>query len=132
MQKHRQWSRRAGRAVSVLYLLIFTCFEIYSAVGTALDKSPSFPGGEHLSGWVLLVLPGTLLTSLFLLHARRPKLGFAMIIANLCLYASFIIFGSVAFGATPVSSRAAWEVSGIWMPLFLWPFLLHDFWRRKP
>ena len=130
MQK-RQWNRRAGGVLSVLYLLIFAWFEAFSAIGTALDKNPSFPSWEHLIGWALLVLPSTLLASLFLLHWRRPRLGFLVIVVNLCLYASFMIFESVAFDETPVSPRAIWELSGIWAVLFLTAVLAARFLETK-
>jgi hypothetical protein len=118
-EKHIQWNRRAGGTISALYLLIFMLFEIYSAAATALDKNPRFPGWEHPLGWVLFVLPCVLLASLFLLHGSRPKLGFLLVAGNLCLYASFMIFESVAFGGTPASPWAIWEVGGIWAVLFL-------------
>lgn len=119
MVKRDLWNRRAGGAISVFYLLIFTLFEVYSAIATALDSSSRFPRWESAIGCALLVLPATLLASLFLLHGRRPKLGLSIIIANLCLYASFMILESVAFAGAPVSPRAEWEVWGIWSMLFL-------------
>ena len=103
----------------MFYLLIFTLFEVYSAMATALDGSSHFPRWERPLGWALVVLPATLLASLFLLHGRRPKLGFSIIIVNLCLYASFMIFESVAFAGAPVSHQAEWEVGVIWVVLFL-------------
>ena len=88
-------------------------------MATALDSSSRFPRWESAIGWALLVLPATLLASLFLLHGSRPKLGFSIIIANLCLYASFMILESVAFAGALISPRAEWEVWGIWLMLFL-------------
>ena len=131
MEKRDQWNRRAGGTISVFYLLIFTLFEVYSAMATALDSSSRLPRWEPHLGWVLLVLPATLLASLFLLHGRRPKLGFSITIANLCLYASFMIFESVAFAGAPVSHRAEWEVGGIWVMLFLVAVLAARFLETK-
>jgi hypothetical protein len=119
MEKHAQWNRRAGETISILYLLILMLFELYSAAATALDRNPRFPNWEHLLGWAIFVLPGVLLASLFLLHGSRPKLGFSLIIGNLCLYAGFITFESVAYGGTPVSPSGLWEVGGIWGRFFL-------------
>ena len=131
MEKHDQWSRRAGGTISVLYLLIFTLFEIYSAMATALDRSSSYPVWEHRLGLALFVLPGTFIASLFLLHGRRPKLGFSIIMGNLCLYASFMIFESVAVSGTPVSDRAEWQAGGIWAALFLVAVLAAHFLKTK-
>lgn len=117
--KRDLWNRRAGGTISVFYLVIFTLFEVYSAMATALDSNSRFPRWESSVGWALLVLPATLLASLFLLHGRHPKLGFSIIIANLCLYASFMVLESVAFAGAPVSPRAEWEVWGAWLILFL-------------
>ena len=119
MEKNAQWKRRTGRAISVLYLLIFVLFEVYSASATALDRNPAFPSWEHLLGWALFVLPCMLLASLFLLHGRRSKLGFSLVIWNLCLYASFMIFELTASHGIPASHRAMWEVGGVWATLFL-------------
>jgi hypothetical protein len=119
MKKRDPWNRRAGATISVLYLMIFMLFEVYSATATALETNSRFPGWERLIGWVLFVLPGALLASLFLFHGRHPKLGFSIIIGNLCLYASFMVFESVAFGGTPVSPRTVCEVGAIWAALFL-------------
>jgi hypothetical protein len=112
------WNRRVGGIVSVLYLLIFVLFEGYSATATALDKNPAFPAWEPRLGWALFVLPCVLVASLFLFHGRRSKLGFSLVAGNLCLYASFIIFESIAYHGTPTSHRAVWEVGGIWAALF--------------
>lgn len=131
MEKRDQWNRRAGGSISVLYLLIFTLFELYSAIATALDSSSRFPRWEPSLGWALLVLPATLLVSLSLLHGRHPRLGFSIIIANLCLYASFMIFESVAITGAPVSHRAVWEVGGIWVMLFLVAVLAARFLETK-
>jgi hypothetical protein len=131
MEKHAQWNRRAGGTISILYLLIFTLFEVYSAAATALDSKPRFPSWEHLLGWALFVLPGSLLVSLFLFQGGRPKLGFLLVIGNLCLYATFMIFESVAYGGTPVSPLALWEVGGIWAALFLAAVLAARFLKIK-
>jgi hypothetical protein len=50
MEKNARWKRRTGRAISVLYFLIFVLFEVYSASATALDRNPAFPNWEHLLG----------------------------------------------------------------------------------
>jgi hypothetical protein len=131
MEKSDQWNRRAGGTISVFYLLIFTVFEVYSAMATALDSSLRFPRWESYLGWALLILPATLLASLFLLHGRRPKLGFSIIIANLCLYASFIIFESIASVGAPVSHQAEWEFWGICAMLFLVAVLAARFLETK-
>jgi hypothetical protein len=80
---------------------------------------------------VLFILPCVLLAGLFLFHGRRPKLGFSLVIGNLCLYASFMIFESVAFGGTPASPWAIWEVGGIWAALFLAAVLAAGFLEIK-
>ena len=119
MEKNAQWNRRIGGAISVLYLLIFVLFEVYSAAATALDRNPAFPTWQHRLGWALLVLPCMLLTNLILLHGKRSKLGFSLVVGNLCLYASFMIFESTPSREIPASNRAMWEVGGIWATLFL-------------
>jgi 4-amino-4-deoxy-L-arabinose transferase-like glycosyltransferase len=131
MEKNAPWKRRTGGAISVLYLLIFVLFEVYSASATALDRNPAFPSWEQLLGWALFVLPCGLLVSLFLLHGRRSKLGFSLVVGNLCLYASFMIFELTASHGIPESHRAMWEVEGIWAMLFLAAFLAARFLRTK-
>jgi cell division protein FtsW (lipid II flippase) len=131
MEKSAQWKRRIGEAVSVLYLLIFVLFEVYSASATALDRDTAFPSWEHRLGWALLVLPCMLLVSLFLLHGRRSKLGFSLTVGNLCLYASFMIFGSTASQGIPATNRVMREVGGIWATLFLAAVLAARFIKTK-
>ena len=82
-------------------------------------QESGIPELEHLLGWALFVLPCMLLASLFLLHGRRSKLGFSLVIWNLCLYASFMIFELTASHGIPASHRAMWDVGGIWATLFL-------------
>jgi hypothetical protein len=131
MEKNARWNRRIGGATSVLYLLIFVLFEVYSAAATALDRNPELPSWQHRLGWALLVLPCMLLASLFLLHGKRSKLGFSLAIGNLCLYASFMIFGSTASRGIPASNRAMWEVGGIWATLFIAAVLAARFLNTK-
>lgn len=123
MKKKDPWSRRAGQTISILYLLMFMLSEAYSAAATALERNSRFPGWEHLLGWALFALPGALLASLFLFHWKHPRLGLWIVSGNLCLYASFMVFESVAFGGIPASSWAVWEVGAIWTVLFFAAFL---------
>jgi 4-amino-4-deoxy-L-arabinose transferase-like glycosyltransferase len=131
MEKNAQWKRRTGGVVSTLYLLILVLFELYSASATDLDRNPAFPTREHLLGWALFALPCGLLVSLFLLHGRRSKLGLSLVVGNLCLYASFMIFELTASDGIPASHRAMWELEGIWATLFLAAFLAARFLQTK-
>jgi cytochrome bd-type quinol oxidase subunit 2 len=112
-------ARRVGGFISLGYLLFFVLFEVYSAAATALDRSSEFPTWEHFLGWALFILPCALVVSIVLLHGRHPKLGFALLVGNLCLYASFMVFESVIYDGAPASRQAVWEVGGIWAVLFL-------------
>jgi exosortase/archaeosortase len=125
------WNRRAGGVISILYLLVFVLFEVYSAAATALDRSPAFPTWEPFLGWALFGLPCALLASLFLPDGRHSKLGFSLVAGNLCLYASFIVFESVAYHGTPASRQAVWEVGGIWAALFITAVLAARFLATK-
>lgn len=113
------WKLRVGGIISIIYLLIFGLFEAYSAAATALDKNLAFPIWEHYLGWGLFVLPLMLIASLFLLHARRSGLGFWLVILNLCLYSSFMIFESMVYRGQPALRQAVWETGVIWATLFV-------------
>jgi len=94
----------------VFYLLVFMLFEVYSAAATALDRNARFPSWEPLLGWGHFVLPCVLLISLFLLHGRYARLGFYLVAANLCLYASFMTFEWVVSRGNAPSHGAMLEV----------------------
>ena len=115
----------------VFYLLVFMLFEFYSAASTALDRNTKFPSWEPLLGWGLFVLPCVLLVSLFLLHGSHARLGFYLVVANLCLYASFITFEWVVSRGNAPSHGAMWEVAGIWAALFATALLAARFLRIK-
>ena len=110
---------RVGGIISTLYLLLFGTFETYSAAATALERNPAFPGWERQLGWALFVLPCILIASLFLLRGRRSRIGFSLVIANLCLYAGFMMFEAMNDRGQPTSLQAVWEVGGIWSALFV-------------
>ena len=131
METGDQWNRRAGGILSVLYLVAFALSEAYSALAAALDTSARFPSWERPLGWALVVLPATLLASLYLLHGKRRRLGFSIVIGNLCLYASFLIFELSQVNAPSVSARSLWEVGGIWVVLFLVAALAARFLEAK-
>jgi hypothetical protein len=116
---HIDWKLRAGGVISVLYLVFFGMCEAYSAAATAFDRHLAFPMWEPYLGWALFVLPCILIAGLFLLHGRGPRFGFILALVSLCLYASFIIFDSVTSRGHPVSQQAVWEVTGIYVVLFL-------------
>jgi hypothetical protein len=131
MNEWAKWNRRAGGVISLLYLFVFVLFEVYSAAATALDRNPAFPTWEPLLGRALFVLPCALLASLFLLHGRHSKLAFLLVAGNLCLYASFMVFESVAYHGIRASRQAVWEVGGIWAALFIAAVLAARFLANK-
>ena len=130
-RSHISWDRRAGGAVCVFYLLVFLLVEVYSAAATAFDRNTRLPSWEPLLGWGLFVLPCVLLISLFLLHGRYARLGFYLVAANLCLYASFMTFEWFVSRGNAPSHRADWEVAGIWATLFATALLAARFLKMK-
>jgi hypothetical protein len=125
------WKRRALGMVCVLWLLIFMLFEAYSAAATALDRNGSFPSWEPVLGWALFILPAALLASLFLFHRRHPRLGFYLVVGNLGLYASFMVFESIVSRTTPGSHQATWQVEGIWAMFFIAALLAAHFLKTR-
>jgi cell division protein FtsW (lipid II flippase) len=125
------WKLRAGGVISVLYLLLLGTFEAYSAAATALDRRHALTSWEPHLGWALFVLPIILIASLFLLHGRRSRFGFWLVVMNVCLYAGFLIFESVAYDGQPVSKQAVWEVGGVYLALFLVALLAAHFLKNK-
>jgi hypothetical protein len=109
---------RAGGVVSIVYLLLIGAFEVYSAAATALDRSSAFPSWEPRMGWALFALPCVLIASLFLLHGRHSRFGYALVLTNLCLYAGFMIFEWLAYKGYPASKEAAWQVGGFYCGLY--------------
>jgi hypothetical protein len=128
---HIDWKLRAGGGISILYLLLFGMFEAYSAAATALDRYHAITSWEPHLGWALFVLPIILIASLFLLHGRRSRFGFLLVVINLCLYAGFIIFESVAYDGQPASKQTVWEIGGVWSALFLAALLAAHFLKNK-
>lgn len=111
---------RVGKVLSVLYLILFALFEIYSAAATALDHSGRFPAWESNLGWCLFLLPCELIVALALLmYSGRPRLGFYLVLLNLAMYAGFMFLESVLVHDFPSDKRAIWSVFGIWASLFV-------------
>ncbi len=128
---HTDWKLRAGGTISILYLLFFGMFEVYSAAATAFDRRHALTSWEPHLGWAIFVLPCILIASLFLLHGRRSRFGFSLVVVNLFLYAGFMIFESMAYRGQPASQQAVWEVGGIWSALFLAALVAAHFLKSK-
>jgi hypothetical protein len=128
---HTDWKLRAGGTISILYLLFFGMFEVYSAAATAFDRRHALTSWEPQLGWALFVLPIILIASLFLLHGRRSRFGFWLVVMNVCLYAGFLIFESVAYDGQPVSKQAVWEVGGDYLALLLAALLAAHFLKNR-
>jgi hypothetical protein len=123
IRSFRSWlvfiaSLRIAGIVSTIYLLIFGLFEAYSALATVFDRRPEFPNWEHYIGWGLCLLPFMLIASLLLFYARRSRLGFTLVIANLCFYAEFFALECAIYRKQATSHQADWELYAIWAVLF--------------
>jgi hypothetical protein len=113
------WKLRAGGVISVLYLVLFGMFEVYSAAATALDSHLAFPRWEPYLGWALFVLPCMLIAGVFLLHRGGSRSGFLLALMSLCLYMTFIVFDSFTHRGHAVSQQMVWEGTGIYVTMFL-------------
>ena len=99
--------------------------------GNRSGQQLTFPAMGTLP-WVGTVGPSGYSTCQFVSAPWKASEAWVLnIIANLCLYASFMIFESVAFAGAPVSHRAEWEVGGIWLMLFLVAVLAARFLETK-
>jgi hypothetical protein len=101
--------------ICVLYLVAFVIFEMYTALGTTLHDSRTFPAWEAKLAWGLFALPSLLMIGLvLLLFTKRLALGFRLIASSLLLYMSFLFLELALDGRI---ERTGWVVVGIWAML---------------
>jgi hypothetical protein len=115
--------------ICVLCLIVFAIFETYTALGTALDNSRTFPAWHAKLGWGLLVLPSLLMTGLvLLLFGKRSRLGFSLVASSLLLYMGFLFLELALVGRI---DRTDWVVVGIWVTLCATALAAAWFLRRR-